>query len=288
MILITGASGNVGQEVLRQIAQTGWRVRAAFQSADKAAMAPAGVETVLMNFNQPDTLRSALRDVERVFLVGPVAPSLAELERKATDEIKRSAVRQIVKLSAMGGRGAIFPRQHEESEDYIKSSGVGYTFLRPNGFMQNMVSYNGGTIRAQNTFYGCQGEGKVSHIDVRDIGSVAVKILGEDGHLGRVYTLTGPEALSNPRLAEILSATLGREIRYVDLSPEEMKRAMLAAGMPEWTVDGVLDLNQLYRAGKASVVTGEVEHILGRKPISFKQYSRDYRHAFEREQGTAS
>jgi uncharacterized protein YbjT (DUF2867 family) len=280
MILITGAGGNVGQEVLRQFANTGRPVRAAFQSAAKAATAPAGVETVIMDYNQPETMREALRNVERVFLVGPVASSLPELEGKATDEIKRSGVRQVVKLSAMGGSGATFPRQHQESEQYIKSSGVGYTFLRPNGFMQNMISYNGDTIRAQSAFYGSQGDGRVSHIDVRDIGAVAVRVLTEDVHLGKVYTLTGPEALSNSRMAEILSANLGREIKYVDLPPAEMKRALLAAGLPEWTVDGVLDLGELYRAGGASAVSSDVEQILGRKPTSFEQFSRDYLSSF--------
>ena len=276
MILITGASGNVGREVLRQIAETGRPVRAAFQSAAKAAIAPADVETVIMDYNQPETVRSALRNVERVFLVGPVAPNLPELERKATDEIKRSGVREIVKLSAMGGRGATFPRQHGESEEYIKASGVGYTFLRPNGFMQNMISYNGATIQTRDTFYGCQGEGRVSLVDVRDVAAVAVRVLVEDIHIGKIYTLTGPEALSNARLAEILTAALGREIRYVDLPHEEMKQAMLAARVPEWNVDAVLDLNRLYRSGGASAVTDDVENVLGRKPNSFAVFARDY------------
>jgi uncharacterized protein YbjT (DUF2867 family) len=286
MILITGASGNAGQEVLRQIAETGRRVRAAFQSAEKAAAAPAGVEAVIMDYNQPETVRAALRDVDRVFLVGPVAASLVELERKATDEIKRSGVRQVVKLSAMGGREAIFPRQHGESEDYIKSSGVGYTFLRPNGFMQNMANYNGATIRSQNAFYGSQGEGKVSHIDIRDIAAVAVRTLTEDTHLGKVYTLTGPEALTNARMAEILSATVNREIRYVDLPSEQMKQALLAAGTPDWSASGMIDLYELYRRGGASAVTGDVDHVLGRKPISFEQFSKDYSRSFESGRGS--
>src|SRR5271167_5033195 len=104
MILITGASGNAGQEVLKQIAQSGHKVRAAFQSASKAAAAPASVETVIMDYTRVETVRAALRDVDRVFLVGPVAANLGELERMATDEIRRSGVRQIVKLSAMGPR----------------------------------------------------------------------------------------------------------------------------------------------------------------------------------------
>jgi len=281
MILITGASGNVGREVLKQITQSGRRVRAAFQSASKAAAAPVGVEAVIMDYNQLETVRAALRGVDRVFLVGPAAASLAELERKATDEIKRSAVKQVVKLSAMGPRSVTFPRQHLESEDYIKSSGVGYTLLRPNGFMQNLLTYSGATIRAQSAFYGSQGDGKVSHIDIRDIAAVAVRTLTEDEHLGKVYTLTGPEALSNSRLAEILSANLGRTISYVDLPEEQLKQAFLAAGTPEWSANSILELDQYYRTGGASEVTGDVEKLLGRKPTSFQQFSRDYSQDFQ-------
>ncbi len=281
MILITGASGNVGKEVLKQMAQTGLPVRAAFQSAGKAATAPSGVEIVTMDFNQPDTLRAALKGVRRVFLVGPPTSNLRALERKAVDEIKRSGA-HIVKLSAMGGRAATFPRQHAESEDYIKSEGVPHTFLRPNGFMQNLVTYNAGTINTQNAFYGCQGDGKVSHIDIRDIAAVTVKVLTEDGHQGQAYTLTGPEAITNARIAQVLSDDVGREIRYVDLPPEQFKQALLGAGVPEWSANALVDLQHLYREGGASKVTGDVEKLLGRRPVSFEQFSRDHVSAFQR------
>ncbi len=282
MILITGASGNVGREVLKQIAATGEQVRAAFQSVGKASIAPSGVDIVTMDYNQPETLQKALKGVERVFLVGPPTPNLPALERKAVDEIKRSEARYVVKLSAMGGRGAIFPRQHADSEDYIKSSGLTYTFLRPNGFMQNFINYNAATINTQNAFYGSQGDGQVSHIDIRDIAAVAVKTLTGNGHEGKAYTLTGPEALSNARVAEILSEDTGREINYVDLPTERFKEALIGAGLPEWSADALVDLQQFYRAGKASEVTGEVEQLLGRRPISFEQFSRDYAQAFQR------
>jgi uncharacterized protein YbjT (DUF2867 family) len=287
MILITGAGGNVGAEVLRQIAKTGHRVRAAFQSASKIATAPTGIETVTMDYNQPKTIRAALRNVDRVFLVAPVSPSLVQMERKATDEMKRAGVHWIVKLSAMGSRDATFPRQHAESEDYIKSSGVSYTFLQSNGFMQNLFIYNGATIRGQNTFYGSQAEGKVSHIDVRDIAAVAVKALTEDLHIGKTYTLTGPEALGNARIAEILSESTGRQIRYVDLAPEDMRKALLASGSSEWSANAILDLNQLYRNNGASMVSGDAERILGRKPTRFEQFVRDYAGSFEIEKGAA-
>jgi len=282
MILITGASGNVGKEVLKQIIRTGAKVRAAFQSVSKAATAPSGVEIVTMDYNQPPTLQAALKGVEQVFLVGPPAPNLTAMERKAVDEMKQSGVKHVVKLSAMGGRAAIFPRQHADSEDYIKSAGVPYTFLRPNGFMQNFINYNAETINSQNAFYGSQGDGKVSHIDLRDIAAVAVKTLTDSGHEGKAYTLTGPEALSNARIAGILSEDTGREIRYVDLPAEQFKQALVGAGLPEWSADALVDLQQLYRSGAASAVTNDVAQLLGRRPISLEQFSRDYASAFQR------
>src|SRR5215472_9540381 len=173
MILITGASGNVGKEVLKQITQTGMEVRAAFQSVSKAAGAPSGVEIVSIDYNQAETLQTALKGVDQVFLVGPPTAQLTALERKAMEVIAQSNVRQVVKLSAMGGRESIFPRQHAESEDYIRSCGVPYTFLRPNGFMQNMINYNAPTITGQNACYGTEGDGRISQIDIRDVTAVA-------------------------------------------------------------------------------------------------------------------
>ena len=287
MILITGASGNVGKEVLKQITQTGVEVRAAFQSVSKAAGAPSGVEIVTVDYNQPETLRTALKAVERIFLVGPPTAQLPALERKAMEVIAQSGVRQVVKLSAMGGREAIFPRQHTESEDYIQSTGVPYTFLRPNGFMQNMVNYNAPTINTQSAFYGSEGDGRVSQIDIRDVAAVAVRALTEDSHVGKAYTLTGPEALTNKEIAQILSDELRREIRFINLPPAQLKEALLSAGVPEWNADALLDLQRLYREGKASTVTRDVEQILGRKAISFAQFVRDSRSDFEVRQQAA-
>src|ERR1700756_156149 len=223
MILITGASGNVGAEVLKQIVQTGAKVRAAVQSLHKAPAPSPGLEIAVVDYNQPDTLRVALKDVDRVFLVGPPTAQLPALERKATEAIAHSDVQQLVKLSAMGGRESTYPRQHMESEDYIRSSGVPFTFLRPNGFMQNIINYSGETIRTQNPFYGSEGDGQVSQIDIRDVAAVAVKALTEDGHVGKTYTLTGPKALTNNEVARILSEKLGREIRFINLPPAQLK-----------------------------------------------------------------
>lgn len=296
MILITGASGNVGREVLKQTAlaaaRTGDKVRAAFQATAGVAV-PPGVEPIALDYNKPETIRTALKEVDRVFLVGPPNSQLPALERKAADVIAHSNIRQIVKLSAMGGRDATFTRQHAESEDYIRSKGIPFTFLRPNGFMQNAVIYNARPINEHNAFFGSEGDGRVSQIDIRDVAAVATKVLTSpdperDGHIGKAYTLTGPEALTNAEIAQMLSRELGREINFINLPPEQLRPALLAAGVPDWNADAVLDLQRLYREGKAAAITDDVEKILGRKPISFAEFLADHRSAFEVRQRAAS
>jgi uncharacterized protein YbjT (DUF2867 family) len=131
-------------------------------------------------------------------------------------------------------------------------------------------------VRGQNAFYGSAGDGKVSQVDFRDVGAVAARVLNKDGHTGKTYTLTGPAALSNSETAAILSSVLGREIRYVNLPPDQMKQALLGAGMPEWNANGIIDLEALYRGGGASTVSSDIERVLGRKPIGYQQFARDY------------
>jgi uncharacterized protein YbjT (DUF2867 family) len=147
--------------------------------------------------------------------------------------------------------------------------------------MQNLLTYNGETIRTQNAFYAAQAHGAVSHIELRDIAAVAVKVLSERGHEGKVYALTGPEALTHEQVAEKLSRATGRHIRYVDRTPAELKEAMLGAGVPEWSADALLDLQRLYRQGKARLVDPSVERITGRRATTFDEFARDYATAFQ-------
>jgi uncharacterized protein YbjT (DUF2867 family) len=276
MILITGASGNVGGEVLKQAAAARLPLRAAYQSAEKARSAPASVETVVMDYTKAETIRRALEGIATVFIVSPAVANLAELEGNLVRECAGASVRHIVKLSALGGRQSILPSLHRDSEEHIAQTSLPYTFLRANGFMQNLAMYNGDTIRAQGVFYAAQGDGAVSHIDVRDIAAAAVKVLSGEGHGGRTYALTGPEALTNQQIAQILSRVTGRQINYVNLPPADLKKAMLAAGVPEWSADALLDLQRLYREGKASQLSPDIEHLTGRKPRSLEQFARDY------------
>ena len=288
MILITGASGNVGSEVLKQAMASKLKLTAAYQSPEKAQTAPGNVHTVVLDYGKPETIRAALEGVDTLFLVGPPTANLVALEANVIDEAQTAGITHLVKLSALGGRNAIFPSMHRDSEERIEASGVPYTFMRPNGFMQNFVTYHSATIKAQNAFYGCQGNGAVSHIDVRDLAAAVVAVLSSKGHEGKAYPLTGPEALTQAQVAEKLSRATGRTISYVDLAQDEMRQAMLRAGMPEWSADAVLDLTRLYRDGGASSVDDTVEKLIGRKRKSFDEFAREYAAAFDAEERAAS
>jgi uncharacterized protein YbjT (DUF2867 family) len=288
MILVTGASGNVGREVLKQALAVGLKIRASFQSPAVAAKAPAGLEGVIMDYAKPETIRPALHGVEKIFLVGPPVRELPALEANFINEVRAAGRKHIVKLSALGGRESMFPSGHRDSEENIEASGLPYTFLRPNGFMQNLVNYNAGTIRSQNAFYGCQGNGAVSVVDIRDIAAVAVIVLAATGHEGKSYALTGGESLTNEQVAEKISRVAGRKISYVDLPAAELKKGILSTGTSEWSADALIDLQRFYREGKASRVTDDVERITRRKPITFDQFVRDYAFAFQDETKVAS
>lgn len=288
MILITGASGNVGREVVKQALAVGLEIRATFQSPAVAAQAPAGLEGVIMDYAKPETIRAAVHGVEKILLIGPPVRELSALESNFVKEVRAAGGKHIVKLSALGGRESTFPSGHRDSEENIEASGLPYTFLRPNGFMQNLVNYNAGTIRSQNAFYGCQGNGAVSIVDIRDIAAVAVIVLAATGHEGKSYALTGGEALTNQQIAERISPVAGRRINYVDLPLAEFKNGVLSTGASEWSADALVDLQRLYREGKASLVSDDVERLTRRKPITFDQFARDYAFAFRDEAQAAS
>ena len=241
-----------------------------------------------MDYTKPETIRPALHGVEKIFLVSPPTRDLPALEARFIKEVRASGRKHVVKLSALGGRESMFPSGHRDSEENIEASGLPCTFLRPNGFMQNLVNYHTGTVSSRDAFYGCQGNGAVSVVDIRDIAAVAVIVLAATGHEGKSYALTGGEALTNGQIAEKISRVAGRKISYINLPPADLKKAILSAGAPEWSAEAMLDLQRFYRGGKASRVTDDVERLLGRKPITFDQFARDYVFAFREEERVAS
>ena len=272
MILITGASGTVGSEVVKALGARGAPTRAAYRTRPQNV--PAGVESVALDYDRPETIRPALEGVQTLFLLSnTVAP-----EKRVVDEARRAGVRRIVKLSVLRAEdeGFVFGRWHRAVEKYIEASGLAWTFLRPNAFMQNVVNYMAPTIRDQSAIYASAADGAVSGVDARDVGAVGAAALMESGHEGRAYDLTGPAALTYKQIAEILSGVLDRPIRYVPISPEQNKQAAVAAGTPEAYADALVDLNRYYAEGQLSAVTPTVRLLSGREPIPFEQFARDH------------
>lgn len=279
MICVTGAGGTVSSELIKELESANASFRAAYFSKNKAEAARTKrIDTVIMDYTRPEMLCAAFEGCDKLFLLGPNALNQTQLELNAVEAAKAVGVRHIVKQSVMGADAEAFSlaQVHRPVEKAIISSGMAWTFLRPNSFMQNVLTFMGETIRAESAFYSASGEAKVSHVDVRDIAAVAVKALTEPTHAGKAYTLTGPEALTYDQFANELSKVLGRPIRHISLSPSDLKHGMLAEGMPEAIVDRMLDLERYFREDQASRITNDIKQVTGRDPRRFVQFTRDY------------
>jgi uncharacterized protein YbjT (DUF2867 family) len=172
-------------------------------------------------------------------------------------------------------------RLHRQTEKLIEESGIPYTFLRPNEFMQGFINYQGPTIKNNNAFYIPAADAKVSFVDARDIAAVAVKSLMDgDRHYNKTYMVTGPEALSYHQTAEILSNVTGKKIDYVNISDDEAREAMKGVGLNDWLINTISDLYGYFRKGYASQVSTAVEAVKGSKAITFDQFAKDYADTF--------
>jgi uncharacterized protein YbjT (DUF2867 family) len=279
MILVTGASGSVGTELVKQLWARGESVRAFVRNrAHARAITLPGLDIAEGDFNKPQSVARSLAGVDSLFLLVPSSSEAEKLQRSLVDAAKRSNVRRIVKLSQLGaderapGR---FQRYHGAVESYIRRSGIPFTYLRPNLFMQSLLNFRS-TISSKGEFYGLAGDGKVSIVDVRDIAAAAARVLTEPGHDGRTYNITGPEALTHAEIAEQLSEVLGKHIEYVDVAPDMMREALLSFGLPPWQADGVIEDYQQYRRGEAAIVSSAVRDVTKNEPTSFFHFAQDY------------
>jgi uncharacterized protein YbjT (DUF2867 family) len=282
MILITGASGSVGKAVLAEVTRSGEKHRAMYRSKEEAAKAPAGAETVIADFSDKASLAPALHGVESVYLVCSPIPDLMKLEGNAIEASEAAGVRRIVLNSALGAGdyGKSFPSWHRKVEDKLKATKMAYCILRPNSFMQNVLTYFAPSIRAQGAFYGAMGNARTSYLDVRDIAVVAAKALRGGGHDGKTYELNGPEALTYAEVAEKISKHAGITARYVDIPVAAQRKAMLDQGMPEWQVTALLELQEYYTGGQGGTLDGLLEKLLGRPAITMDQFLAEYAKEF--------
>lgn len=282
MILVTGATGKVGQEVVRQLAAANVPVRALVRDPMRASdIRLPGVEIAVGDLAAPDTLDKALSGIDRVFLLSAADPEQVALQGNAIDASKRAGVRHVVKVSVAGGpdSGTQIGRWHWTTEKQLESSGIGFTMLRPNLFMQQTLTL-APSIAATGSFSVPMGTGEVAMVDTRDVAAVAVRALTTDGHDRKIYDLTGPEALSFDAMADLISEAIGKRVSYVHVPPEYARKQMLADGVPRWLADDMLVLFSTFREGYGSAVSQTVEKVTGQKPRTFRQFARDYAQRF--------
>jgi uncharacterized protein YbjT (DUF2867 family) len=224
-VLVTGATGTIGRDVAKQLSAKDVSVRAGVRDQAKARK-QFGSQIALtpFDFENEKTFSGALEGVEKVFLLPPLLPNQLEVMNAFVDAAKRAGVRRMVKLSAIGVDDETQPtaiKWHGANEEHIRESGLAFTFLRPNSFMQNFFTY---FLPRNGAIYLPWGNGTASFVDTRDIATVAAKVLTSDGHEGKIYTLTGPATLGIAEVARILSEMTGREFNSVDV-PEAVVRA---------------------------------------------------------------
>ena len=283
-ILVSGATGTIGSALIQELAERNVPFRALVRSRSRAQSLPKlpGMEVVIGDFDDAESLRHALEGMERAFLLTNSTERAETLQRTFVDAAQCTGVRQIVKLSQWAAdphSPVRFLRYHAAIEQHIRESGIAYTLLRPNLFMQGFLSFRD-TIARQGRLFAPIGNARVSAVDIRDIAMVAATALTEDGHQGKIYGLTGPEALTHQDMAQKLADVLHRPIEFVDVPPQAMRDTLVAIGFPEWQADGVVEDYAHYARGEAAEVTTGVHDATGKQPRSFDLFVHDYALAF--------
>jgi uncharacterized protein YbjT (DUF2867 family) len=273
MIVVTGATGTVGSEVVGLLLEAGEKVRAMTRDPSKARLDPR-VEVAKGDTGDPESLARVIEGASAVFAV-TFGPEGATHDGNIARAAKANGAR-VVKLGAMGadsGRSTI-GGWHHRGEEAIKEVGVAWTALRPGGFMSNARNW-APSIKATGKFFLPYGDGGSAPIHPRDIAACAVAALTSSKHDGKAYDLSGPEVLTMHEQAKILSDATGKTITYVPVSDEAAREGMLKAGMPAMLVDALMEFAPVVRRGDAAHALPTVREITGRPGLTFAEWARD-------------
>jgi uncharacterized protein YbjT (DUF2867 family) len=256
--------------------------------ADGLASLPK-VEIVEGDMARPETLIAPLRGVERAMLISSSEPAMLDVQSSFVDAASKAGVKHVVKLSGIiPGLDSPFrfARMHAEIERRLEASGMAFTHLRAGEFMPAYFRQVP-SIVAKGALFLPMENAKIASVDVGDIAEVAVTVLTSSGHEGKIYPLTGPEALTMEDVAAKLSAATGKAIRYVNVAPEDARKAQLAAGVPPYLADALAELFAERRKGGESTVSPVVSALLGRRATSFDEFARRHAAIFRGEQSGA-
>ncbi len=275
-ILVLGASGRVGGRLSTLLSGRGEQVRAATRRPSLMQG-----EAVELDLERPETFAPALEGVDRAFLIARPGDEQADaVAIPLIEEMRRADVRRVVNLTAMGVErmeGSALRR----IELALEASGIAFTHLRPNWFMQVFASpplLPG--ILATGAIHLPAGDARISYIDARDIAEVAAAALMDPGHENRAYTLTGPEALDHHEVARAIGSASGRPVRYVPITEEAAREALAGSGLPPVNVERLVGFYRLVRQGLCAPVTEAVPEILGRPALSIERFASDHSRAW--------
>ncbi|MBV8255266.1 MAG: SDR family oxidoreductase [Chitinophaga sp.] len=283
-ILISGATGNVGTQLVKQLAALNIPFKALVRNGDHNELLKSlpQAEIIIGDLANELALIDAMQDIEKAFLLTNSSEQAEQLQLNFVHAAYRAGVKHIVKLSqyaADENSPVRFLRYHAKVENKIKELGLSYTFLRPNLYMQGLIAFKD-YIKTSGKFYASVGNAAISAVDIRDIAAVAAKALTEAGHENKIYNITGSRAITHNQMADIFSRVLGKEIVFVDVTPNQMERALRDAGFPEWQVGGLIEDYAHYSRGEAAEIYNTACDITNVAPISFEQFVNDYKELF--------
>jgi uncharacterized protein YbjT (DUF2867 family) len=284
MILVTGATGVTGSEVVRALQERGERPRAFVRDPDKARrLFGDRIEPAVGDFADPQSVRAALDGVETMLLSCADDPRRVEWETGAIDAAAAAGVGRIVKLSTVGaapGAPVAFWDWHGRVEQYLREADVAAVVLRSSFYMTNLLAA-AEQVANESRLYAPAGTARVAMIDPRDVGAAAAAVLTTEGHDGETYVLTGPEATTWAGVAEALTVVAARAVDFVDVPDEAAKQGMIEAGLPDFVAEQLVAIFQQLRDGVGAQVTDTVERLTGHPPRDFAAFARDHAHVFE-------
>lgn len=283
MILVTGATGNAGSQVVRALHGREAVVRAFVRDAENGRrLFSDEVELAVGDFADASSVRDALEGVDAMLLSCADDPRRVGWETSAIDAAAAAGVARIVKLSTIGaepGAPVAFWDWHGQVEERLRSSGVSFVILQSSFYMSNLL-LAAEQVAREGRLYAPVGEARVAMVDPRDVGAAAAAVLTGAGDDRQTYLITGPEAITWAQIAADLASATGRDVEFVDVPDEGAKQALIAAGLSEFVAEQLIKTFAMLRHGVAEQVTDAVEALTGARARSFGDFARDHAHLF--------
>lgn len=282
MILLTGATGTIGRQVVAELQERGEPFRVAHRDPARVreVLGP-GVESVPFDFQDETTHLAAMQSADKLFLLIPTTEWAPARAMQVIDAAREAGVQRIVRQSVLHADAHptySLADYHREVELYLVASGVPGTILRPNHFMENLDNFMGEAIRQEGKLVMSAGDARLSFIAAADVAAVTAECLVNDEHASKSYDLTGPEALTPAEIADALSDATGRRIEYVDMGEDALRASLF--GAPEWLVNVALGLAEFDRAGRMGPVNDNVKLITGRDPQTLRSWVEQHADRF--------